>query len=492
MGVLQVWLTAAAAITGLLLIDRFGRSHRLPRMPLRLALLSVLAWALLRSVSTALLPGAYRLWVTLIDDLLLSYAGIRLFLWVCLEVPGALGWWRPPPKLLLQLVTLTAGALVTVVVVRESARLDLLGLVTTSAVLTAVIGLASQEALKDLFAGLELQLGEEFRVGDWLELPDGTQGVVVSVTWRDTWLRNVDDSLVVVPNSRLTAEVLFNRGTFGWASDRFDVGLDYDYPPSRARELLRSVAAQHPLVLGDPPARIRVKAFADSSITYEVQVWHRQMSLRATLDLRSDLLEQIWYALRREGQSIPFPIREVQPRRSHRSGVEALPNPEQCCEALSHHDLLSDLTAPQLRALVEGSRLLTFAPGEAVVTEGAEGSSMYHLLRGRVEVLKQVSPERTVRVRELGPGEVFGEMTLFLNAPRTATVRTMEESLMLRIGREGVRTLLEQHPNLLERFAALVSARKAELESLSRDQREEQTNALMDTMRRLFLAFTGV
>lgn len=117
---------------------------------------------------------------------------------------------------------------------------------------------------------------------------------------------------------------------------------------------------------------------------------------------------------------------------------------------------------------------------------------MYHLLRGRVEVLKQVSPERTVRVRELGPGEVFGEMTLFLNAPRTATVRTMEESLMLRIGREGVRTLLEQHPNLLERFAALVSARKAELESLSRDQREEQTNALMDTMRRLFLAFTGV
>jgi CRP-like cAMP-binding protein len=117
---------------------------------------------------------------------------------------------------------------------------------------------------------------------------------------------------------------------------------------------------------------------------------------------------------------------------------------------------------------------------------------MYHLLRGRVEVLKQVAPGRTVRVTELDPGEVFGEMTLFLDAPRSATVRAMEESLMLRVGREAVRGLLEENPALLERFASLVTARKSELESLSHEQRDEERNALMETMRRLFLAFTGV
>jgi CRP-like cAMP-binding protein len=95
-------------------------------------------------------------------------------------------------------------------------------------------------------------------------------------------------------------------------------------------------------------------------------------------------------------------------------------------------------------------------------------------------------------VRELGPCDVFGEMTLFLDAPRSATVRAREECLMLRVGRDAVRTLLEESPPLLERFATLVSSRKAELESLSREQGHAQTNALMETMRRLFLAFTGV
>jgi hypothetical protein len=63
---------------------------------------------------------------------------------------------------------------------------------------------------------------------------------------------------------------------------------------------------------------------------------------------------------------------------------------------------------------------------------------------------------------------------------------------MLRVGREAVRSLLEQNPTLLDRFASLVTARKAELESLSTELRDVEKNALMDTMRRLFLAFTGV
>ncbi len=135
--------------------------------------------------------------------------------------------------------------------------------------------------------------------------------------------------------------------------------------------------------------------------------------------------------------------------------------------------------------------MVTYGPGESIVTERAEGTSMYLLLRGRVEVLKQVAQGQTVRVRELGPGDVFGEMTLFLDAPRSATVRALEECLLLRVGRDALRTLLKENPPMLESFAALVSTRTAELESLSREQQQAQTNALLDTMRRLFLAFTG-
>jgi len=493
LALLQIWIGALAAMAGLLVLARFCRTRQWPALPLRMPLLAVIAWALLSSLPLQGLPPAYRVWVGLTDDLLLTYAAILMALWVTLQLPAHLGLWRQPPQLLMQLLTLGSGALATVVLVRQSARLDLVGLVTTSAVLTAVIGLAAQESLKDLFAGLELQLGDDFTEGDFLELDQGVRGVVVQVSWRDTMLRNMDGHLVVVPNSLVTERVLRNLGRSGAISNRFSVGLDYDLPPAQARALLEKVVLQHPKVLREPFPRIRVKEFQDSSIAYELQVWQQELGDAAIGDLRSDLLEQIWYALARAGQSIPFPVRELQPRRSRdRPRLPAHPSPELCCEALANAGVFADLSGDQLETLVEGSHLVSYGPGEAVVQEGAEGRSMFHLLRGTVEILKEVEPGHTVTVRQLGPGEVFGEMTLFLNAPRSATVRAKEECLLLKVDRESIKGLLEENPDLLERFAAMVQERQAELKSLDREQHAEQSHTLLDTMKRLFLAFTGV
>lgn len=116
---------------------------------------------------------------------------------------------------------------------------------------------------------------------------------------------------------------------------------------------------------------------------------------------------------------------------------------------------------------------------------------MFHVLRGTVEILKELEPGHTVAVRQLGPGEVFGEMTLFLDAPRSATVRATGECLLLEVDRDSISGLLDENPDLLERFAAMVQERQAELKSLDREQHTERSNALLDTMKRLFFAFKG-
>lgn len=492
MGALQVVLTA---LTGAFLLGGTAllcRGRSLPPPPLRLGLLALASWLLLALLPEALLPSPYRLWLQLSDDLLVSFAVIRLLLWTLLELPGSLRWWPAPPDLIIQLLSLGGWATATVLVVRHSARFDLVNLVATSAVLTAVIGLAAQEALKDLFSGLELRLANDFRLGDWLELSDGRRGIVVGFSWRETQLRTVDDCLLLVPNSTITADILTNRSSFGFCSDRFEVGLDYDFPPGRALPLLQEVLQQHPLVLPDPAPVVRVKAFQDSSIGYELQVWQRAVGERARLDLRSDLLQQIWYSLQRQGQSIPFPVREVRPRRSllppeHRQQ----PSLELCRSALASVPMFADLSEEQLRLLVADCQLLTYGPGEAVVREGAVGHSLFCLLQGRVEVVKQLQEGRRVRVRELAAGDVFGEMTLFLDTPRSATVRTLVECQLLRVGRPAVRRLLELNPALLERLAALVGSRQAELEQLGRSQQQDHAQGLLETMRRLFGVVSG-
>ena len=103
-----------------------------------------------------------------------------------------------------------------------------------------------------------------------------------------------------------------------------------------------------------------------------------------------------------------------------------------------------------------------------------------------MEVLKTIESDRSVRVNTLAAGDVFGEMTLFLDAPRSATVRTLKECLLLCLGRPAVRRLFEDSPALLERFATLVSARQAELETFSRDHQAASHSGLLETMKRLF------
>jgi small-conductance mechanosensitive channel/CRP-like cAMP-binding protein len=486
---LQIWFIAALLAVLLLVVRLVCWRWRLPSLPLRLPLLATVAWALLSTMPLGGLAPPYGLWLFLTDDLLLAFATTRLLIWLGVELPGGLGWWRPPPELLVQLLTLSGSALAAGVILRRGAHLDVLSLVTTSAVLTAVIGLASQEALKDLISGLELQLSDDFRVGDWIELASGQQGIVTSIRWRDCSLRTIDDCLLVVPNSKITADVLNNRSHFGYCAQRFQVGLDYRFPPARAQALLVEVVSSHPDVLSDPAPRVRLASLDDSAMTYEIQVWTRSPGV-SQLEVRGALLSQLWYALGREGQSIPFPVRQIEPRRG--GAVPDLEPPAmlEIAQSLLARGLFQSLSDGQRQLLLQTSHVSVFGPGEVIVREGAPGESLYLLLRGRVQVSKRLEG-RPVVVRELGVGDVFGEMTLFLDAPRSATVRALEECDLLRVGRPAVRVLLNEDPGLLERFAALVSARRSELEQLSQDEERERSRGLLVTMKRLFSALAG-
>ena len=488
------WSVVLPAFGVVLLLTLACRRRGLPLPPRTLPLLATVSTVTFHLVPLTLVPASSRLWLAIGVDLLLVLALIRLLLWLVLELPGGLEWWRPPPELLVQLLLVAGGALAAVLLVNRVGRLDVVGLVTTSAVLTAEVGLAIQEPLKDLIAGLELQLSDDLRLGDLVEIVGGqVRGRVESLSWRDTTLRTAKGVRVVLPNTQVTNGILRNLSFSGAVSDCFDVGLDYDFPPAAALALLERVVTNHPLVLQEPPAEVRVKAFADSAITYEVQVWFREPSDGVRLNLRSALLQQIWYALNREGRSIPFPVRELQRRRPDpvaEALVASLP-PQEGRLLLASHSLFADLPPADLDSLLTHSRPVLFTAGEAIVREGATGRSLYQVISGRVEVQKEVQPGHSIHVAELGPGEVFGEMTLFQGAPRSATVRALEDSRLLRVDRAGVRELLERDPDLLERFAKLVNSRRRELESLGDEEQQREASNLLEAMRNLFFALGG-
>lgn len=117
--------------------------------------LGLLLTAALLAMLQAWIPLA---WLRTTAWLALAWLLVRLSAWLLLQWPAQQGWWPEPPKILRDLGQLLVGGALTLVILQQQAGVNLVGLVTTSAVLTAVLGLAAQQTLKDLFAGISLQL----------------------------------------------------------------------------------------------------------------------------------------------------------------------------------------------------------------------------------------------------------------------------------------------------------------------------------------------
>jgi CRP-like cAMP-binding protein len=354
-----------------------------------------------------------------------------------------------------------------------------------------MVGLAAQEPLKDLFAGLELQFDDIFSVGDFIDLGDGTLGVVVSINWRDTCLKDISGALVVVPNTKVTEVVMRNYGSFGSMGNRFSIGLDYALPPSRARQMLLDVLNKHPRVLDQPAPAVRVQAFADSAITYDILAFQPPGNLGELLDLRSELLEQIWFTLERAGQSVPYPVRELRPKRTTLdSGHPEHRSLQQRRSLLSLNPLFGDLTDEEMLRLAKATHCLRFAPGEVVVREGNHGDSLFQVVQGVVEVLKSQDEAPPFQVAQLKPGDVFGEMSMLTDARRSATVLALEECVLLEVSRSCLGPLLQENPPLMERLAHLVSQRRGELEGMEREKVKVHENQLLRRMKQLFESLT--
>jgi len=466
---------------------------RLPPLPWRLCLAALAARFLLQDAALAVVPAGLSPWLACLDELLFSYAALLLGTWVLVDVPTSLALWRQPPRILRDLSLMLIGTAITVVIVQQQVRINLVSLVTASAVLTAVIGLAAQETLKDLFAGITLQLDPPFKLGDWIALGE-VRGVVTGFTLMNTELSNLDGSKVVLPNSFVAEEQLRRFRAEDPLGVHFSIGLDYSFPPAQAQQLLLKVLHNNPWVLSEPPSRVWIDTFAESAIAYEILAYKAGSAQFAMRDFRSALLLDIWYALRRQGQSIPFPVRQLKAPHSstslHAGGDgQAL---TQRLRELERNPLFAALDQNQLQLLAGLTSTQVYAPGEAVVVEGDLDGDLYQVISGSLEVTTtQPESGQELLVSILSRGDLFGEMSLLLDSPRSATVRAVDEVVLLQVQRHHLAPILEADPLLYEQFAKIVQERRQELASVVNDSNDQPNIDVIRKMKDLFAALLG-
>ncbi len=108
--------------------------------------------------------------------------------------------------------------------------------------------------------------------------------------------------------------------------------------------------------------------------------------------------------------------------------------------------LFSSLTEMQLDNVAAGSARRSYPKGRTIVAEGEASQSMYILLAGRAKVQRSDSEGKEVILAVIGSGEFFGEMSLIDDAPRSASVITLEPCEFMAITKDAFKGVLMQSP----------------------------------------------
>ncbi|MDQ4122484.1 MAG: mechanosensitive ion channel family protein [Acidobacteriota bacterium] len=370
--------------------------------------------------------------------------------------------------------------------------IDLAAVFTTSAILGVILGLALQDTLGNLFAGLSLQADQPFAVGDVINIPNKGKGVVEMVTWRGLKIRTFQNKLLIISNTNL------GRETFEVAPrDNLNARLIffstlYTDSPTKTIHVVREAVREAENVSQKIKPIVRIRELGPSGIEWEVKYWLEDYAKHNDTDALVRKL--IWYAFLRENINFAYPTQTLYiKRRSRKAKVEDEAYP--VFERLSAIEIFEPLNDEETMQLAKETARRVFAPGEVIIRAGEAGDTMFVVNRGIVSI--QLADEaggngassKPRVLATLTEGKFFGEMALLTGEPRSATVVAVEETEVFEIGHQSVKKLFENNPYLVEALSRAVAERRALLQSSAERRNEEVERdhaGLFAAVRRFF------
>ncbi|MEP6902916.1 MAG: mechanosensitive ion channel family protein [Actinomycetota bacterium] len=355
-----------------------------------------------------------------------------------------------------------------------------------STILGIVVGLALQDTLGNLFAGIALQADQPFQVGDVINLQSNKwTGVVESVSWRGVKLRTFQNKIVVISNAVLGKEFIEVAPRENLNARVNFFSTLYSASPSKTIHLIREVVRQVENVSPKLRPIVRIKTLGENGIEWEIKYWLEDYAKYNDTDAL--IRQRIWYAFQRENIHFAFPTRTLY---IEKQGLEPdfAESVNEIFERLSEVPLFAPLSDEETQRIAESVEAKIFSPDEKIVRRGQDGTSMFVIHRGAVKV--QINEDGKIKIlRNLSEGDFFGEMGLFTGEPRTATVVAIEETEVLEITNTCLKPILEDNPDLVERFGDIIEERRTKLTELNQQHETDpqaSKSGMFDSIRKFF------
>jgi small-conductance mechanosensitive channel/CRP-like cAMP-binding protein len=382
-----------------------------------------------------------------------------------------------PPRIL-QDITIALAYLVWGVYCLHAFGVSVAGILTTSAVLTAVIGFSMQDTLGNILAGLALQLDRSIRVGDFIQV-DNQFGCVVEIRWRYTAVQTPNWETMVIPNSVLMKNRFLILGRrigepVQWRRWIY-FNVDYKHAPQRVIEVVEKSlrSAEILYVAKNPPIHCLFIEYSDSFAKYAIRYWCTNLFIESPTD--SEIRVHLYSALQRAGIALATPTHAIlltqdTVERKARKNEEEV---HRRIGVLQRLELFSKMQEQELRHLAELLSPAPFVKGDIITRQGSKAHNLYIISDGHVDIVVENAEKQSTRVADLGPGQFFGEIGLLTGEPRVATVIATTAVQSYRLDKESLQDIMKARPAIAEEVSHVLAQRQTELNSILHNLDEE-------------------
>jgi len=435
-------LAVAAAASHLLF-----RHHPLGRAAVRIALLILLTFVLLRAniVPYQPLQSAGEP----IQDVVHAVLKIAWWLWAAWFLVGILHAFliverSPHGGRLVQ--DLLAGAVYLAAlfaIVGYVFDVSIQGMLVTSGVMAIILGLALQSTLGDVFSGIVLTMSRPYRPGDWINIDGGLDGRVIGMNWRATHVLTGRRDLAILPNSSITKAKIVNASlparVHGIA---ITVEIESSTPPSAVVEMLQRATLNCRSMVTPPAPIIAVKAIRRTCTEYEVTFFVADLadSTRA----QNELFDLAYRHLAATG------IELAQPMDRHWQSAGSLlerarTEPERTLALVGAFQLL---TAAERSGLASKLRPHFHEQGDTVLARGMVSQSLFIVASGVLSVTLGAA-EGGVEISRLGPGGHFGEIGALAGVAIPFGITALTPAIIYELSTSELEPILEARPDVL-------------------------------------------
>ncbi len=405
-------------------------------------------------------------WISL---LYLSLSAFNLFWSARSETEG---WQSRIPSLVLNIARMFFILLGVAFVTSSVWGIDLGKMLAALGVGSIVLGLALQDTLGGLFAGITLISARQFKVGDWLKTGDVT-GQVVTVNWYSVTLKTLENDLLIIPNSVLARDTFRNYSQPSSVHmERIVIQFWEEHPPNLVRKALLEAASATPGVLDEPSPQVMLRELADDAGAYEALLYFDDYG---KIDgIRDAFLTHAWYAAKR--YNIVFPYADYQLYHFAGSemnlGSDDLVMPEKLVEKLLDLEVFN-LSQQEMEQLAHGAFIQRFGTGEQILRAGAEYGSFFVVLSGNA---KKYVLDREGREQSMGtadPGDLIGVVAALRHCKNMINVYANNDIQVAGLSLKSVEQVLKSSPQFARELEEDIESRLEIIDSIL--QRSDRT-----------------